>query len=33
VIADIFSRQGRPADSQREAALGRALEQKAKPRG
>ena len=33
VIADIFSRQGRPADSQREAALGRALEQKTKPRG
>ncbi|HYT69241.1 MAG TPA: sulfatase-like hydrolase/transferase [Vicinamibacterales bacterium] len=26
VLADIFSRQGRPADSQREAALGRALE-------
>jgi arylsulfatase A-like enzyme/tetratricopeptide (TPR) repeat protein len=28
VIADIYSRQGRPADSQREAALGRALERK-----
>src|SRR4029079_10063230 len=26
VLADIFSRQGRPADSAREAALGRSLE-------
>jgi tetratricopeptide (TPR) repeat protein len=32
VIADIYSRQGRVADSQREAALGRALEHKTKPR-
>jgi len=29
VMADLYSRQGRPADSQREAALGRALESQA----
>jgi arylsulfatase A-like enzyme/Tfp pilus assembly protein PilF len=33
VLADLYSRQGRPADSQREAALGRALETKGKSSG
>ena len=33
VLADLYSRQGRSADSQREAALGRALESKGKSSG